>query len=169
MIGLIYERLIKPILTVKDTPHGLALGIALGLWVALTPTVGIQMTLVFVLATLLKANRIAGVAMTWISNPVTFLPMYYGYYQVGLLMSGQGGVSYDVLKENSVNLSGWELVVYYFNELGRPLWLGSLLVATVIAIPAYPLCRQFFENREKKRLALAEVGGTRERPTSESL
>ena len=39
----VFERLIRPVLCLRDNPHSLALGIAMGLWVALTPTVGIQM------------------------------------------------------------------------------------------------------------------------------
>lgn len=161
-----YDRLIKPVLTVKDTPHALALGITLGLWVALTPTVGIQMTLVFIIGTVIKANRIAGLAMTWISNPVTFLPMYYAYYVVGLTLTGQEGASYESLKSGVTDMEGWDLVVYFFNELGKPLWLGSLLVATVIAVPVYPVCRKYFEKREKKRAELAEFDSPQSRPKS---
>ncbi len=163
--AIFYLKLIKPVLTVKDTPHALALGIAIGLWISLTPTVGIQMTLVFVLGTIFKANRIAGVAMTWISNPVTFLPMYYGYYLIGLWPLGQEPISYATLQENAAEISGWDLVVYYFDVLGKPLWVGSLLVATVVALPAYPLCRRYFERREQKRRDLREVKPSNDRQT----
>ena len=61
----------------------LVLRCALGLFVSLTPTVGFQMVLVVVIGTLIRANRIVAVILCWISNPVTFLPMYYGYYYLG--------------------------------------------------------------------------------------
>ncbi len=164
----VYLRLIKPVLTVKDTPHALALGITIGLWISLTPTVGIQMTLVVVVGTLFKANRIAGVAMTWISNPVTFLPMYYVYYRIGVLLSGETPTSYAALKDTASANTGWNLVVCFFELLGKPLWIGSLLVATVFSIPAYPLCRRYFENREEKRRILAEGTDPGGRPTDEA-
>lgn len=165
---LVYLKLVKPVLTVKDTPHALALGIAVGLWVSLTPTVGIQMTVVFILGTLIKANRIAGVAMTWISNPATFLPMYYGYYRVGILITGEDPISFGALKTNVSEYQGWDLVVYFFEFVGKPMWIGSLLIATIISVPAYPLCRRFFENREKKRLSLAEVNVPVGRPNNKA-
>ncbi|MFT7618081.1 MAG: hypothetical protein ACI97A_001721 [Planctomycetota bacterium] len=165
---LLYLKLIKPVLTVKDTPHALALGISVGLWVSLTPTVGIQMTIVFVIGTLIKANRIAGVAMTWISNPATFLPMYYGYYRIGILMTGEDPISFAALKSDVAEYAGWDLVVYFFEFVGKPMWLGSILVATVISVPAYPLCRRFFENREKKRLSLLQVQAPVDRPNNKA-
>ena len=155
-----YNKLILPILSIRDTPHSLALGVTLGLWVSLTPTVGMQITIVILLGTLIKANRAVAVALTWISNPVTFLPMYYCYYVFGLAILGRDGQGYHEIKgefEAVGDLGGWDLVTHIFDILGLPLWVGSVVVATICSLPAYPLCRRYFDKRERLRRQLAGI------------
>ena len=79
----LYNKFIKPVFTINDTPHAIAMGVTLGVFVAFTPTVGIQMLTVVIIGTVIKANRIIGALLCWISNPITFIPMYYGYYWLG--------------------------------------------------------------------------------------
>ena len=89
--GYFYKKFVQPIFTINDTPHSIALGVALGVFVALTPTMGAQMLIILVVGTLIKANRIIGVLLVWISNPVTIIPMYYGYYWLGGQVPRQAG------------------------------------------------------------------------------
>ncbi|MBP7020463.1 MAG: DUF2062 domain-containing protein [Planctomycetes bacterium] len=95
IVMLVYDRLIKPIVNVKDSPHSVALGATIGMWVALTPTVGIQMTVCLIICSIVKANILIAIAMCWISNPVTFLPMYYGYYRFGLLITNTDPITWQ--------------------------------------------------------------------------
>jgi len=151
---LIYRKLVLPVLRTNDSPRSLAMGVIMGLWVSLTPTVGIQMTIVVILGTLMRANRIVAVAMTWISNPVTFVPMYYGYYKLGLWITGRQGITYseiDELVRVNESRSSWDVIVEAFEVLGTPLWIGSLVIATLIAIPAYPFVLRAFERRSMQR------------------
>ncbi|MCB9833300.1 MAG: DUF2062 domain-containing protein [Planctomycetes bacterium] len=150
----VFDRFVRPVLQLQDSPRSLALGIAMGLWVALTPTVGIQMPVVVVLGTLMRANRLAAIAMCWISNPVTLVPMYYGYYVCGLAILGREGKSYAQIKIDmaaAADLGNWELIRYIFEVFGTPLWIGSLVIATVCALPAYPLSLRYFQRRDARR------------------
>ncbi|MCA9321221.1 MAG: DUF2062 domain-containing protein [Planctomycetes bacterium] len=165
--GLLHRRVIKPILTANDSPRGLALGFAMGLWVALTPTVGLQITIVVILGTLLRANRIVAVAMTWVSNPVTFIPMYYAYYRLGVWVLGRAALRYSeikVLLRVGDHRSAWDMILECFRVLGGPLWVGSLIIATVVTLPAYPLARGFFERRARLRQDSRESGDGDKRP-----
>ncbi len=76
------------ILHVDDTPHRLALGLALGIFVAWTPTIGLQMILVLLLAPLIRANGRVGVPMVWVSNPLTATLIYYPNYLIGRFLLG---------------------------------------------------------------------------------
>ncbi|HKI70697.1 MAG TPA: DUF2062 domain-containing protein, partial [Verrucomicrobiae bacterium] len=71
------------VLHVDDTPHRIALGVAVGIFVAWTPTVGFQMILTIILATLLRANKLVGIPFVWISNPFTLGVIYYPNYLLG--------------------------------------------------------------------------------------
>ena len=77
------------ILHADDPPHRLALGIAIGMFVTFTPLIGFQMLISVFLAWLLRANKLVGVPLVWISNPVTFVPIYYPCYWLGCKVLGQ--------------------------------------------------------------------------------
>ena len=68
--------LIVKVLHANDTPHRIALGIAIGVFIGLTPTVGLQMIIALALATALRANKVVCIPMVWITNPVTLVPIY---------------------------------------------------------------------------------------------
>jgi uncharacterized protein len=63
---------------------------AVGLFVALLPVMGVQMPLAVVLAevirrtTGLRLSRIAAAAGVWVTNPLTFAPIYAAAYLTGL-------------------------------------------------------------------------------------
>ncbi|MDX1608785.1 MAG: DUF2062 domain-containing protein [Halofilum sp. (in: g-proteobacteria)] len=61
----------------------IARGVAVGLFVALTPTVGFQTLLMLAFCALLRGNFLAAFAVSWISNPLTLAPLYFGYYLLG--------------------------------------------------------------------------------------
>ena len=71
------------ILHVDDPPHSLALGLAIGVFLAFTPTVGIQMVLAGIITWILGANKAVSVTVVWISNPATLVPIYWSGYRVG--------------------------------------------------------------------------------------
>lgn len=162
VVRLIYERMVRPVLQINDSPHSLSLGIAMGLFVGLTPTVGIQMAVVVILGTLIRANRLAAVCVVWISNVFTVVPLYYLFYITGIALLGRESMTYEHLASivsPGGERSAWQTVVYMFNELGWPLWLGSLVIATVCSLPTYPLCLRFFRRRAERNES--EAGDSR--------
>ena len=79
--------LLRRILMLDDTPHSIAMGVTVGMFIGITPTVGIQMVLVMLLAALtwrfFQFNRMAALLTVYVSNPITTLPIYYFNYKVG--------------------------------------------------------------------------------------
>lgn len=133
------------ILHADDPPHKLALGIALAMFVTFTPTVGFQMVLVFFLAWLLRANKAVGVPLVWLSNPVTIPPIFFGCYWVGAIVMGTELNDFAWFQTLAAEQppGWWAKVTYYIEklmEIAAPLWLGSVIVATALAIPTYYIC-----------------------------
>ena len=81
------------VLHADDPPHRLALGAAIGVFVMFTPTIGFQMLISVLIAWLLKANKAIGLPVVWISNPATFIPIFYPSYLVGRVLLGWEPVS----------------------------------------------------------------------------
>ena len=106
MIRWLYHRVIRPILTAHDSPEAVAGGVAWGLAIALTPTLGVQMPIALLVATLFGCNRVVAVSMVWLSNPLTALPLYYGEYVVGLRLLGQDGLAFQDFSERWSRMSG---------------------------------------------------------------
>lgn len=79
-----YERFVK----IRGRPREIALGFALGVFIGMTPTMGIQMPIAVFLAALVKWSKISAVFGVWITNPFT-APFIYGItYVVGAHLLG---------------------------------------------------------------------------------
>lgn len=74
-----YDRFVK----LRGDPREIALGFALGLFVGMTPTLGVQMIIAAFLAALLGWNKISAAAGVWITNPFTAPFIYSFNYWVG--------------------------------------------------------------------------------------
>ncbi len=153
--GLVYERIVRPILFVQDTPKSKAGGVALGLFIAFTPTVGIQMPIAFATATVFGVNQPLAIAMVWLTNPVTVPPVYYFEYRVGAAMLGEDAIGSkdDFWREwerISAERPGYlDRVLHLAKDIGYPLFLGSLPVALVLAVLGYPLTLWLCQRRAR--------------------
>ncbi len=144
----VYNKFIRKILQIDDTPESIALGTAIGVFIAMTPTVGIQMVLALIFCTLFRANRLAGVVMVYLSNPFTMVPLYWLDYVIGakvLAMEAVTRVSFETAFAGFVaefqNFEVWaafKSLVAVNLELALPTLVGGCLVGLVCAIPVYP-------------------------------
>ena len=71
------------VLGFHGSPRQVARGMAIGVFVAFTPLLGLQMIVSAILATLTYSNRAAAIAAGWITNPFTALPIYLMTYRLG--------------------------------------------------------------------------------------
>lgn len=80
---------IDPLVSSGNPPWLDARGIAVGLAVGFGVPVGVQMVLLGLLRLCFRFNTVVAFAFTWVNNPLTLIPMYYGYYYVGSLILGR--------------------------------------------------------------------------------
>ena len=62
---------------IRGEPREVALGFALGIFVGMTPTVGVQTPIAIFIAALFKWSKLSAAIGVWISNPLT-VPLIYG-------------------------------------------------------------------------------------------
>lgn len=152
------RALLRAILMLDDTPHSIALGAAIGMFIGLTPTVGIQMLLVmlvaFLTARLFYFNRVAALLTVYISNPLTMVPLYWFNYKLGLLLVLSDEVSRDafggMLKYEGAR-EWWDTVLALVLDIGWPLLVGSAIVATIGGLLTYPLMRVLLQSIHQER------------------
>ena len=140
---------LRALLQLDDTDHSIALGTAIGMAIGLTPTVGIQMIIVmiFTLLTrkLFRFNVMAALIAVYISNPLTMIPIYWMLYLVGTRF-----VAGDVTRDQFAAIfqyNGFGEWLQTIEELifviGKPLLIGTAIVATIGGLVTYPLMRSF--------------------------
>ena len=149
------RRLIRNLLALDDTPHAIALGTAIGMFVGMTPTVGLQMFLVIGIAAVTRPlfhfNRVAGLITVYISNPLTIVPLYAAFYYVGTMLvdAPMTPAQFQLQFEAALDRSWLDPLRFIFTEVAWPMLAGSLLIATVTAVPTYPIVKRIVLSRRQ--------------------
>ncbi|MCH9655650.1 MAG: DUF2062 domain-containing protein [Planctomycetes bacterium] len=157
------RTLLRSILMLDDSAHSIALGTAIGMFIALTPTVGIQMLIVicfaFLTRPLFRFNQIASLITVYVSNPLTIVPIYWFDYKIGTYYVGGSMTQADFAKILEFEgFSGWwETVKQLLLEVGSPLIIGSLIVATFFALVTYPIMLRLVMHFQKQTPAAHPV------------
>ncbi|MBE3070462.1 MAG: DUF2062 domain-containing protein [Planctomycetes bacterium] len=135
------------LLHLDDSAHSIAMGAALGMFIAFTPTIGIQMMLIFFVTSIFRANRVAGVPMAWVTNPATIVPVFWFNLYIGTLVVGGSDsmlADFEAAARNVVahDLPWWDLVKQWWDvvmEVAVPLWVGSVIVGLVVGALTYAI------------------------------
>lgn len=166
---LIQEKLINPVLHSTAPIAEVSLGVAVGVFLGLTPTVGVQMYLVAILWSIYRYifcrhfNLPVGVAMVWISNPLTMVPLYYLFLLTGYwLLETHNGLSYELFTEYLSHISAkegtWEMIVagasFLLIDLGWPMIIGSLVYAVPGSIISYFMTKRIVTSHRKSKALL---------------
>ena len=112
----------------EGTPGERARGLAAGVFSGFFPLFGVQMVLAIIIATLIKGNRLLAVSGTWISNPMTYFPLYWFNYFVGSVLLGQTSGNAHKIRSDFLELSDKG---FFF--LARML-VGSALTGTILGL-----------------------------------
>lgn len=143
----------------QGSPHALAGGTAIGVFVGLTPTMPFHTLLIVFLSLSTRTSTIAGIIISWIvCNPLTYFPIYYLSAMVGnhitpyelnlknIQSSLEQAMSGDGILNSLTSLaaSGYESLVV--------MGVGGLCFALPFAIVSYYLALIFFIQIQKKRI-----------------
>ena len=130
----------------EGSPGHQARGLAIGIFIGCLPIFGLQMLVSLGLASTMRGNRFLAMAGTWISNPITNLPLFWLSYQLGALLMGPGPAGLNLKDLNPNNLAGlgW--------AFSSRLVLGSMLVGALLAVASGVGYMQWLQSR-RRRLA----------------
>ena len=173
----VFEHLVQPLLEAEAPVTQLSWGAAIGVFVGLTPTMGIQMYVVTVVWAfcryVLRMNfhLPVAVAMVWISNPVTVLPLYFLFLETGIWFLEYAGQSWEPLdfegfreelfrELGARSPANWRErlgsgFLFIFWVYGWPILLGSFLWAIPLTLLTYPVTA--FSVRKYRRM-MASAG-----------
>ena len=114
-------------------------GVAIGMLCGMIPG-PIQMICAALLALLFRLNLPVAVAATWYTNPFTIVPLYYGAYKLGVLLTGDtsGARAYPDLAFALDNIGAWiPSLLAWIKALGKPFVVGLAALGVSLAAVSY--------------------------------
>ena len=120
-----YERFLK----IRGHPREIALGLALGLFIAMSPFMGVQTAMAVCLAALFKWNKISAAIGVWLSNPLTAPVIYSATWFVGSKITG------ITLTDNMLQTFSFKATLQLLHK--TPAILSTLTIGgMILVIPA---------------------------------
>ncbi len=118
-------------------PHYVALGMAIGVFISVTPTIPFHTVLAIFLAFVLRGSKAAAAIGVWFSNPLTIPFFYKGSYDLGMSILG-----------NSAPFSTKYESILELLKLGANVTIamvtGGIILGILPGIAAYFITRKIF-------------------------
>jgi len=128
------------------TRRGVSSGLWLGLFIGLLPIPG--QTMISVLGAMaLRVNVPIAAIAVWISNPLTFVPIFYLSYKLGATVL-------NIPVEPFPDKLTWEWLSSELSMLSKPLFYGSFIIASSVASTAYIIVNLVWQIMTMKRYRL---------------
>ena len=126
----------------EGSPARRARGLAAGVFCGCFPFFGLQMILSVGVATVVRGNPLLAAAGTLVSNPLTYVPLYWFNYLVGQRLLGPGSSDTEVedISRSTLWAQGWDFT--------NRIMLGSVVVGAVLALLLGLLSSGLFRRRE---------------------
>ena len=144
--NLNYKKILSLFLKQDGSPFFNAKGIAVGVFCGCFPFFGFQTLLGLFLAKAAKGNLFLAAIGTWISNPFTYIPLYYFNYKVGSILLKN---STDIVFNKDLKIEElWEQGSIFSLRL----IFGSALVGLLIALISGGIVFLLYKSKKKKSL-----------------
>ncbi len=124
---------LRQVLAVKEPPRRIAAAFAVGVFIGMSPFLGIHTLLGLALAWQLKLNKFVTLIGVYVTNPWTIVPIYSFGTWVGVKVMGIDNII-PVVDWSHITFLG---VIDNFRPLLVPFIVGSLLVGSVAAVISY--------------------------------
>jgi uncharacterized protein (DUF2062 family) len=152
-----YERFLK----IRGHPREIALGLALGLYVGMTPLMGLHTVIALPLAALFKWNKISAAVGVWITNALTAPLIYSINYFVGASIIGTNARLEGI---NTDGLSTLYTLMLKTPEIFWAMTIGGGILGVPLAVGGYYFADSVVRKyREDLKIRLAKSRAKRKR------
>lgn len=154
-----YARKIKEL---NGDPHYVALGMAIGVFVAITPTIPFHTILAVAAAVVLKASKPAAILGVWVSNPFTVVFLYFACYKTGHVFFDDASGAMALIQQLIEHLESdihFSQKIQYLMDFVRGqvntfliMNFGGIILGLPAGMAAYFITRRFFIRLRAKSL-----------------
>ena len=124
----------------EGSPGQRSRGLAAGVFAGCFPFFGFQTLLGVALASLLRGNRILAAASTWISNPLTYVPLYWFNYTIGKHVLGEHSGQISHIHGGTASSMPWNDIWSLGWGVARCVLVGSTVVGLALGMGLGLLC-----------------------------
>jgi len=142
---LLYVRVVR----VNASPHQVASGVAVGVWLGVFPTFGLAGPVAYVLAWIFRFNKAGALAGAAIMNPLTSPVFWAASAMLGAAFTGTDW-------RNVYGLVCNEKYVWALSRTTYAYFLGNSIIATAAAALSYAGAFAAVRARDKRRRAKRE-------------
>jgi uncharacterized protein (DUF2062 family) len=143
------ERLTDPLLWSLNR-HAITNGFAAGLAIAFIP-LPIHTICAVLVALYWRLNLPVALATTWVVNPFTAVPLFYGAYRVGTLLLHSR-------PHNFAFEPSWQWLEHGLGPRWKPFLLGCLVVAVVVSVLGRLVLELAWRQAVKRKFRLRHGG-----------
>jgi uncharacterized protein (DUF2062 family) len=157
----LHEHSLK-LLAIRDTPQAIAGGVAIGIFFGFTPLFGIKTLSAIFFAWLTRCNILAAALGATLHDVMfPFMPFVFtGEYSVGFWL-----INHHWPAPGRVHLPhSWQELF----SAGKPLLLGSVVLAAPFAIAAFPITKMIVTRHQRRKQAQQEAPGPSPRSNPEA-
>lgn len=140
------RRLYIRIKKLKGKPVYLARGLAVGVFAGCFPFFGLQSLIGILLATIVRGSKVAAVAGTWISNPLTYIPIYVFNYKVGKFL-----LRVESISSQEIDFDSLANFMEFGSTFAIVLLVGCCFVGAIAAVISYFIGLHFFQRSRTRR------------------
>lgn len=148
-----FKDRVRGVLTIKDTPNRLAISFSVGIFIGLSPLIGIHTVLALAAAWIFRLNRLTTMSAVYVTNPLSIIPIYTFCTWVGIMILGSD-VVLPYIDWNHLTIGDF---LYDLRYLLMPFVVGSTVVAFTSAAVCFFLIRGAAERAQRQKLSMQNV------------
>ncbi len=148
MIKTDFKHRMKSILSLDSHPGHIATGFAVGVFISISPFVGIHTFIAILSAIVFKLNKLTTITGSLVNTPLTILPLLMLNYRLGEFILGQPP------REISFKVIDW----HHLKEYAAALFIGTSITGLAAALCSYFFIYRLVLRFQQKDPGLAELG-----------
>jgi hypothetical protein len=141
-----FRELVKRIKKLPGDPHYIAMGMAIGVFVGITPTMPFHTVIAVALAFFLRGSKAAAAIGVWFGNPISAPFFYLGSYKIGIFIFGHPA-PFDLKYESVLELL----------KLGMDVTIamiaGGIILGILPGFASYFITRKFITTIQSRKAA----------------
>lgn len=148
----------RAIFQINETPHRIALAFAMGVFIGISPLLGLHYIGAVLLAMMFRLSKLVAIIGVSVNNPWTIVPLSTFSVWIGAKMLGikqvlpevdWGSISLSSIAMKFTNLDKLSNLIKELWPLLSAFFVGSFLICTITAIASYFVIRQLAKRYRK--------------------